>query len=52
MAEPGVTGGACWFCRRGRHEECMKTVPVTAGTPGSHECSFDSADSPCTCGCS
>ena len=31
----------CWFCKKGRHDECMKEIPVNAKSDGPHECTFD-----------
>lgn len=39
----------CWFCRKGRHADCMGTVPVQAGSEGPHDCTFDSKMVPCSC---
>ncbi len=50
MADTGVN--VCWFCRNGRHKECMRKIPVTRTVSGSHDCSFDSGHVACACGCS
>ena len=39
----------CWFCKRGRHEECMKEIPVNAKSEGPHECTFDTKFIACKC---
>ena len=26
----------CWFCKKGRHEECMKEIPINAKSDGPH----------------
>jgi hypothetical protein len=39
----------CWFCRKGRHEECMKQMPVDAKSEGPHDCAFDTKMVPCKC---
>ena len=40
----------CWFCKKGRHEECMKEIPVNAKSEGPHECTFDTKFISCKCG--
>ncbi len=40
----------CWFCKKGRHEECMKEMPVNAKSEGPHECTFDTKFIACKCG--
>ena len=42
---------SCWFCKRGRCEECMKEIPVNAKSEGPHECTFDTKFILCICGC-
>ena len=39
----------CWFCKKGRHEECMKEIPVNSKSDGSHDCTFDTKLIPCKC---
>ena len=39
----------CWFCRRGRHGDCMVKIPVADSTEGPHDCSFDTAAVRCAC---
>ena len=39
----------CWFCKKGRHEECMKEMPVNAKSEGPHECTFDTKLISCKC---
>ena len=39
----------CWFCKRGRCEECMKEIPVNAKSEGPHECTFDTKFIACKC---
>ena len=51
MAEASLNSEICWFCRNGRHKECMHTIPITRPVPGPHDCSFDSAKIACICGC-
>ena len=40
----------CWFSKKGRHEECMKEIPVNAKSEGPHECTFDTKFIACKCG--
>lgn len=41
----------CWFCKKGRHSECMKQIPVDYKTEaGQHDCSFDTGMIECQCG--
>ncbi len=40
----------CWFCKKGRHDECMKEIPVNAKSDGPHECTFDTKFISCKCG--
>ena len=30
----------CWFCKKGRHHECMKEIPVNAKSEGPHAVSY------------
>jgi hypothetical protein len=39
----------CWFCKKGRHQECMKEIPVTGKSDGPHDCTFDTKIIPCKC---
>jgi len=39
----------CWFCKKGRHEECMKKIPVDGTSEGHHDCSFDTNLVTCKC---
>ena len=39
----------CWFCKKGRHEDCMKEMPVNMKSEGPHDCSFDTKMVPCRC---
>ena len=39
----------CWFCKKGRCEECMKEIPVNAKSDGPHECTFDTKFISCKC---
>ena len=41
----------CWFCRRGRHADCMGDMPQDARSDGPHDCTFDINMVPCTCTC-
>ena len=39
----------CWFCKKGRHEECMRQIPVDGKSEGPHDCTFDTKLVPCKC---
>ncbi|HXV66481.1 MAG TPA: hypothetical protein VD731_04575 [Nitrosopumilaceae archaeon] len=39
----------CWFCKKGRHEECMVHMPVDGKSEGPHDCAFDTKLIPCKC---
>ena len=39
----------CWFCRKGRHEECMKKIPIDGKSEGPHDCTFDTKLVACKC---
>lgn len=39
----------CWFCKKGRHDECMKKIPVDAMSEGPHDCTFDTKLVECQC---
>ena len=39
----------CWFCKKGRHDECMKKIPVDAMSEGPHDCTFDTNLVDCQC---
>jgi hypothetical protein len=39
----------CWFCKKGRHEECMKKIPIDAASEGPHDCTFDTKLVDCQC---
>lgn len=39
----------CWFCRKGRHRDCMGEVPVGDGSEGPHDCSFGTRMAECAC---
>lgn len=42
----------CWFCKKGRHGDCMAEIPsAAAGSEGPHDCSFDTRMVACGCGC-
>ena len=47
-----ATGDAqeiCWFCRKGRHDDCMKEIPTQGKSDGPHDCTFDTKLIPCKC---
>jgi hypothetical protein len=39
----------CWFCKKGRHEECMKEIPINGKSDGPHDCTFDTKMITCKC---
>jgi hypothetical protein len=39
----------CWFCKKGRHSECMKEMPFDAKTEGPDDCTFNTKMVPCKC---
>ena len=39
----------CWFCKKGRHDECMIQMPVDGKSEGPHDCTFDTKFVPCKC---
>lgn len=39
----------CWFCKKGRHAECMKEIPMDARSEGPHDCTFDTKMIRCQC---
>ena len=41
--------GMGWFCKKGRHSEGMKQIPINVKTDGPHDCSFNTEMVPCTC---
>jgi len=45
----GNTEKVCWFCRKGRHEDCMKEIPIDGKSDGPHDCTFDTKMIPCNC---
>jgi len=52
IMESCSTGDAqeiCWFCRKGRHEDCMKEIPTDGRSDGPHDCTFDTKLIPCKC---
>jgi len=36
----------CWFCTKGRHEDCMKKIPYSSG---EIDCSFSTVHYDCEC---
>ena len=47
-----ATGGIyeiCWFCRKGRHDDCMKEIPIQGKSEGPHDCTFDTKLVLCKC---
>ena len=45
----GNTEEVCWFCRKGRHDDCMKEIPMDGKSDGPHDCTFDTKMIPCKC---
>ena len=45
----GNTQEICWFCRKGRHDDCMKEIPTDGKSDGPHDCTFDTKMIPCKC---
>ncbi|MEM3143814.1 MAG: hypothetical protein QXG67_03240 [Candidatus Nitrosotenuis sp.] len=45
----GMGEQICWFCRKGRHSECMKEIPIDSKSDGPHDCTFDTKMVPCKC---
>ena len=41
--------GMCWFCKKGRHSECMNEMPFNAKTEGPDDCTFNTKMVPCKC---
>ena len=39
----------CWFCRKDRHDECMKNIPIDGKSDGPHDCTFDINLIKCEC---
>ncbi len=39
----------CWFCKKGRHEECMKEIPIDGKSEGPHDFTFDTKMITCKC---
>jgi hypothetical protein len=46
---PGETQEICWFCRKGRHGDCMREIPTQGKSDGPHDCTFDTKLIPCKC---
>lgn len=40
----------CWFCKKGRHDECMVDIPTDGRSDGPHDCAFDTMMVRCGCG--
>ena len=39
----------CWFCKKGRHKDCMKEIPIEGNQEGPHDCTFDTKIVICKC---
>ena len=46
---PDVGSEICWFCKKGRHEQCMKEIPLNEKSDGPHDCTFDTKLVMCKC---
>ena len=49
LCATGDTPEICWFCRKGRHDDCMKNIPTQGKSDGPHDCTFDTKLIPCKC---
>jgi len=47
MSEEDALSDTCWFCRKGRHDDCMKKMPRT--DKGINDCSFAIIHVQCSC---
>ncbi|MEW6043081.1 MAG: hypothetical protein AB1608_02350 [Thermoproteota archaeon] len=45
----GESNRICWFCKKGRHSECMREMPMDARSEGPHDCTFDTKMVRCQC---
>lgn len=45
----GRSWDVCWFCKKGRHEDCMREIPTGADSEGPHDCTFDVRTIQCRC---
>ena len=48
-SSPGTNPQICWFCKKGKHEDCMKEIPIDGSSEGPHDCTFDTKLVPCGC---
>jgi hypothetical protein len=39
----------CWFCKKGRHSECMKNIPIDIKSEEPYDCSFNTNMITCKC---
>ena len=39
----------CWFCKKGRHAECMKQIPIDSRSEEPQDCTFDTKLVTCKC---
>jgi len=52
MKHDNVSGSSqeiCWFCKKGRHSECMKNIPVDIKSKDPPDCSFNTKMITCKC---
>ena len=45
----GDTQEICWFCRKGRHEDCMKEIPTHGKSDGPDAVSYTHLTLPTIC---
>jgi len=45
----GDSPDICWFCKKGRHDDCMKGIPVDDRSDGFPDCTFDTKIIQCNC---
>ena len=48
-SETSSNSEICWFCKKGRHNECMKKIPIDGKSEGPHDCTFDTKLVECKC---
>lgn len=46
---PGDAQEICWFCRKGRHDDCMVKIPMQEESEGPHDCTFGTRMVQCRC---
>jgi len=48
-SDSGSDQKVCWFCKKDRHSECMKNIPIDGKSDGPHDCTFDTNLIKCAC---